>query len=429
MRAYIKTYGCTLNASDADLMRCMLEADGIEVVRHADAADVVVLNTCTVKRATEQRIVHALGTMAGMRVVVTGCMAGANADTIARAAPHASIVTQPNICHIADAVRQASAGARTVIDGYAHTDRAALLARMLGSNRTGPVARIGIGDGCLSACAFCETRYARGPLNSFSAQQIIAAVRGSVAGGAVDVQLAAQDAGAYGAERRTNIVELMRAVSEIEGDFKVRIGMLNPEHLGGYIKEFASALNHERFYKFVHLPVQSGSDAVLHDMRRRYSVESFEEQVRVLRSEIEGVAIATDIIVGYPTESDEDFEDTMALLSRMRFEMINISRFAPRPHARASSLPQLPARLIKERSVRASRHARSIMAQNNSEFIGRDVEFRVTEETRASLNGKSDSYRQVVLRKGACAAGASLGERLRGRVYAASAYALYARVV
>lgn len=422
MRVHIKTYGCTLNQADSDMMESALKSSGVQMSDSAKEADVVIVNTCTVKNITAQKILYQLGRMqkSGKHMVVTGCMAAANQDLIKRYAPSASVVTASNMQEIATVVKDSYNGQKVIIDQYHKRDRLESF-----EPQNSIIAKIPTNDGCLSNCAFCETKFARGPLNSFSEERILDAIERSARMGAKEVQLTSQDIGAYGADTGTNIATLMEKIALIDGDFKVRIGMINPEHLHKYFDEFADALKNERFYKFVHLPVQSGSNRVLKDMRRNYTIEEFDGQVRELRKRVSNITIETDIIVGFPTETREDFDMTVDFVKRTRPEVTNISRFGARPHAQASKMKQQSLDVINQRSLELSRVVRQVQHEINDRFIDKRLDVIITESNKESLNGRNGSYRQVVIRKEDTQSDITLGSHCEARITDVSANVLY----
>lgn len=420
MKASIRTYGCTLNHADSDIIKSLMLDGGIKISDEKDS-DVVVVNTCTVKNITQQKILYRLSQMEKQKrkVVVTGCMAGANRDLIERYAPSASIVTTQNIPLIADAVSAAAAGTRQLMIKRNQEER---LERL--TNFGGVVARVPVNDGCLSSCTFCETKVARGPLSSFSEQTIIKAIEQSVRAGAKEVQLTSQDMAAYGEDRKTDIIRLLEKVNGIEGDFKVRVGMMNPEHLGGQIEDLAKLLNSKRFYKFIHIPIEAGSNSVLKAMKRRYMIEQVEAYVDYLRSSVKGIGIETDLIVGFPGETNEQFEESLDVIRRLEFEVTNISRFGARPHAAASKMKQLPEETVRRRSNEATRVVRAVQRDINERYIDSKVNVLFTEEAKGSTNGRLDSYRQVVVMKGQ----AHVGEVREVLIDRVSANVLYGKV-
>ena len=396
-RITIETYGCTLNRAESEIMGSLLEREGHDVTlgRYAGArgCDCLIINTCTVKAPTEQRILDRLRALRGLggRLIVAGCMASANRDAIWKAVPEASIVGTGSIHKIGDAVSAAMAGRRTVYSARARGDKLAGYDASCRCGR-GVVARIPIAEGCLSGCAFCESRFARGPLRSFSDGRILDAVGAKVANGAREVDLTAQDAGAYGLDRGTDIAELVAKAAEVPGDFRIRVGMLNPEHLGGYIDRLVEAYSSEKVFRFIHLPIQSASDRVLREMNRRYTVDEVDGHIRELRRKVRGISVETDIIVGYPTETEEDFRATLGWIRRMRPAMVNISRFGPRPHASASRLPQLGGRTAKERSGEATRVVREVLLKERERLIGGKDSVLITEKGGGSFSGKGRGY-------------------------------------
>ena len=426
MRVHIKTYGCTLNQADSETIASVLEDNGIGLARCQAEADVAIINTCTVKGQTSQRILDALKGLskAGKKMLVTGCMAGANQDLLEKYVPNASIVTTSNMPRIADAAKSTFAGTRVVLNSYSRLDRLAFF-----KPGKDVIAKVVISEGCASSCSFCETRLARGPLNSFSEQRILDAIRCSVGNGAKEIQLTSQDVGAYGADTRTNIAALMRKISELGGDFRVRVGMINPVHMRRNFDEFVDALRSDRFYRFVHMPVQSGSDSVLDSMRRQYNVEEFEQYVKDLRAAIPGITIETDIIVGFPTETESDFDRSIDFINRVRPEVTNISKFSARPNTLATKMKQHTNESISERSMRMSRAVRTVQHSINSRFIGESFDTLLTESNSKSFNGRNHSYRQIVIRREDVRPGMALGSRCKARITRVSANVLYGSVL
>ncbi len=421
MRASIRTYGCTLNQADSDIIRSLLLDGGIGISEEKES-DVAIVNTCTVKSITAQKILYRLGQLEkqGKRIVVTGCMAGANRDLIGRYAPGASIVTTQNIPSIAEAVNASASGARLVMAEGNAEERLEHL-----TSFGGVIARVPVNDGCLSSCSFCETKLARGPLRSFSEETITRAVEQAVKAGAKEIQLTSQDMAAYGRDRKTDMVELLQKIDGIGGSFRVRVGMMNPEHLGRRVKELADMLNSPRFYRFIHIPIESGSDRVLKAMGRKYTVGQVEACVDYLRESVKGIGIETDLIVGFPGETDGEFAESLTAIRKLRFEVVNISRFGARPHAEASRMEQLPKEVINERSREATRAVRAVQRRINERYIGKEVDVLFTEEAKGSMNGRADSYRQVVVMKGQ----ARIGDRRKVLVDRVSANVLYGKVL
>lgn len=423
LKVGIKTYGCTLNQADGEIIKSLVLDGANSVSDDIMHSDIAIVNTCTVKKNTERKILQKLADLEkqNKKVIVTGCMAGANRDLIERFAPSASIVTTGNIPSMLDAIGSTLANSRVVLDGPKRRDRIDFL-----SHDNGIIAKVPVSDGCLSSCSFCETKFARGPLHSFKEEAIIKAIERSAEAGAKEIQLTSQDMGAYGKDKRTNLTELLEKISKLEGDFRVRVGMLNPQHLDGQLDGIISALNSKKFYKFIHLPVEAGSDHVLGSMRRQYTIDEFKANVERLRRGIKGVGIETDIIVGFPSESEEDFGESMELVRQIKFEVTNISRFGARPHASASKMKQLSTSVINERSNRLSRVVRAVQRKINESYISTRVDTLFTEVSKGSINGRAISYRQVVVKESE--GHAKIGEKKQVMINNVSANALYGSI-
>ena len=206
--------------------------------------------------------------------------------------------------------------------------------------------------GCISNCTYCATKTARGNLHSFTIEEIKKSVGSAVKNGATRILITAQDTGAYGADIGTNLIELLKELITLPGKFKMRIGMMNPNCAKAMANDLAEIFKSGKIMKFVHIPVQSGSNDVLKAMGRKYSIEDFEEVVRILKNSVPRMNLATDIICGYPTETEEQFQDTIELIKRTKPDVLNITQFYSRPNTQASKLKQLDSRIAKERTAR-----------------------------------------------------------------------------
>ncbi len=392
-KVYIETYGCTLNQADSDIMRALL-SEKYDIVDSEAESDVVVLNTCTVKGVTENKIISRMKSL-DRRLVVAGCLS-ANEKRIRDAAPLAPIVGPSSLSSIAKAVDDALQGRATVYKQFESKDG---LPKML----TAPIMRIPINDGCLSSCYFCQTKLARPFLRSYPPKTVVKWINESVRRGAREIQLTSMDSGAYGRDIRTNLLELLEAVADDdsstrpEQEFLVRLGMINPEHAKAMLPDLVRMLSHKKFYKFLHVPVQSGSEEIVRDMNRNHTVQDFIDIVKEVRAKIPEATISTDIIVGYPTETQENFLETLKLLRDVRPDIVNLSRFSARPGTKAKDLKQLPSWEVKRRSKEASRLAKDIKKERRRALIGARYRVLITESS-PDFKGRNINYQQVVVR-------------------------------
>ncbi len=390
MRFYLETFGCTLNQADSDYIKGVMFSNGASEVPAVSKADVVIINSCTVKKATEQKILERIKKLKKKKLVVAGCMPSADRELIEKIAPNACLVGPRAITKVFEAASAALHGEKK---SFLNVEEKTRLPKVRG----GVIARIPIAEGCLSACSFCQTKIARGLFGSHPVEFVLREAIHSVRLGAREVQLTAQDTGAYGKDLGVNLAYLLERIRLLDGKFRVRVGMTNPEHAIGMVGELARLLNDEKFYKFAHVPVQSGSDKVLKDMKRNYCVEDFVRVVEILRARVPGMTIATDVICGFPTETEEDFEQTMRLVEVIRPDVVNVSRFTPRKGTAAAKMKQLPDNIIKARTARMSELCRRIAFENNKRLVGKEFEVLITEknEKHKTLTGRIPNYRQV----------------------------------
>jgi MiaB-like tRNA modifying enzyme len=391
-KVYLETYGCTLNQADSDILRALIAEEHLLVENESDA-DVVVINTCTVKGATENKTLSRIGSIE-KKLVVTGCMT-VNLDRIRRSAPNAPVVGTASLSSINLAIDDALHGRATA---YTRNESKDPLPKIL----TAPIMRIPINDGCVSACTFCQTKIARPFLRSYSPKTVVKWINRSVKNGAREIQLTSMDSGAYGRDIRTNLVELLESISDddsqhAEHGYLVRLGMINPDHAKAMLNDLIRLMKGPKFYKFLHVPVQAGSEKVCAEMNRDHSVRDFEDIVKSIRSEIPEAMISTDIITGYPTETEDDYQQTLELLRKTKPDITNVSKFSPRPGTKAKELKQLPSEAVKRRSTETASLVKSINAGNRRALIGKRYRVLVT-ENQPDFKGRNINYQQVVLK-------------------------------
>ncbi|MFH1649430.1 MAG: tRNA (N(6)-L-threonylcarbamoyladenosine(37)-C(2))-methylthiotransferase [Candidatus Woesearchaeota archaeon] len=395
MKVYISTYGCALNQSDSESIAGVLAKEGHDIVLSKDTADIVVINTCTVKGPTEAKIRKELRELESQekKVVLAGCLSQTKYGQ--KLYEKYSCVGTNTIDKIGAAVNAANERKVVSFIGEKHSQERISLPTIRTNNL---IAIIPINEGCMSACSFCHTKKARGNTTSYSVEDIVARVKNAVNNGAKEIWLTSPDTATWGKDIGKQLPELLRAVLMERGGFKVRLGMGNPDHLLEYIDELLEVMKNERMFKFLHVPVQSGSDAVLKKMLRPYSIANFRTIVEKARKAIPGITIATDIIVGFPSETDEDFELTMRLLHDVQPEVLNMSRFWPRPDTLAAKMKQVPSNAVKERSIRLRNEFFAMAEKNNKKWIGLNGKVTVNETGKnGTFVGRTDSYRPVIL--------------------------------
>ncbi len=396
MRVYIETYGCALNRADTAIMKSLLKERGHILVDSISSADVIVINTCTVRLDTEQRIMKRLSKIRklsnGRKIVITGCMVSAQPYTLSKVVPEASLVSPQNITRIVDAVENPERlvlveGVRDVSFLHPYVD--------------GATASIPIAEGCLGDCSYCIVKIARRRLRSYKPEIIVKAVKEAVRSGAVEIDLTAQDTGAYGIDipNGPRLPELVsRVINEVRGNYMIRIGMMNPDTIQDLIDELIEVLKHPKVFKYLHLPLQSASDRVLRVMKRRYTYDQYRDIVKEVRRKVPEVSIATDIIVGHPGEEWEDFLLTLESVKELMPDKVHIAQYTIRPRTEAASMKQVPDPEKKRRSSILTKVVEETGLRINREYLGALARTWVTSiSIRGSLIGRTVNYKPVVI--------------------------------
>ncbi|KDP35108.1 hypothetical protein JCGZ_10950 [Jatropha curcas] len=346
---YIKTFGCSHNQSDSEYMAGQLSSFGYALTDTPEDADLWLINTCTVKSPSQSAMdtLLAKGKNAKKPLVVAGCVPQGSRNL--KELEGVSIVGVQQIDRVVEVVEETLKGHEVRL-----LNRKTLPALDLPKVRKNKFVEIlPINVGCLGACTYCKTKHARGHLGSYSIDSLVGRIRTVIADGVKEIWLSSEDTGAYGRDIGVNLPILLNAiVAELPADAStmLRIGMTNPPFILEHLKEIAEVLRHPCVYSFLHVPVQSGSDNVLSAMNREYTVSEFRTVVDTLSELVPGMQIATDIICGFPGETDEDFAQTVSLIDEYKFPQVHISQFYPRPGTPAARMKKVPSNVVKKRS-------------------------------------------------------------------------------
>ncbi|KAF7998524.1 hypothetical protein HCN44_010932 [Aphidius gifuensis] len=355
---YVKTWGCTHNSSDSEYMAGQLTAYGYNLTDCQEKADLWLLNSCTVKAPSEDHFRNEIesGKKAGKHVVLAGCVPQGAPKT--KFLQGMSVIGVQQIDRVVEVVEETLKGNTVRFLGQKKVSGKKIGGAPLSlpKVRRNPLIEIvAINTGCLNQCTYCKTKHARGELGSYPPEQIIERAKQAFDEGVCELWLTSEDTGAYGRDIGTSLPELLwKLVDIIPNDCMMRIGMTNPPYILEHLDEISKILKHPRVYSFLHVPVQSGSDQVLNDMKREYLRSDFEKVVDFLQDKVPGVTIATDIICGFPTETADNFEDTMSLCKKYKFPSLFINQFFPRPGTPAAKMVKVPTQQVKQRTKKLS---------------------------------------------------------------------------
>jgi len=369
---FIETYGCRYNFGDTAKLVEILQHHSSTIVEDPDEADAIIINTCTVVGPTERRMLRRLAGFSDRDLYVTGCMPKVQREAILA-------VCSPSIIP-----------PETIHDLY----------RSVGTVAGGGVGIVQLAQGCAGSCTYCITRFARGPLRSFPPEEILAQVRAFVQAGTYEIQLTAQDVSAWGMDTGNSLPELLVALDKIPGRHRIRVGMMNPATVKGQTGELVDAFSGDHIFRFIHLPVQSGSDAVLTRMGRGHTIAEFEEIVRSFRNRYPGITVATDMIVGFYGETEADFIASLNLIRRVKPAKVNVTRYSRRPFTPLATKKDYPEYIKKDRSRTMNSIAEEVYASLNAAQLGKTVPFMVTETLRkGSVMARSPEYTGIVIRE------------------------------
>jgi MiaB-like tRNA modifying enzyme len=389
-KIFVESYGCTQNKGDSEIIKYLLKEFLVDSI---DKADTVIVNTCGVKGQTEKKIVERISFLLdSKRVIVSGCLPKINLNVIDQ---RVSGIIGP---HDIDRIQEVAFSDEKKI--YLSEDN-----RRLGPKTAFKKVRddstsaiVQISEGCAGRCSFCCTRFARGSVHSFPIDEIMGEVRDALSNGYREILFTSQDTAAYGLDIDTNLVILLKRIFEIGTEFRLRLGMANPKHIKSFEKELVPIYNDPHMYRFLHVPIQSGDDKILSDMKRDHTIKEYLGTVALFRKNIKDLYLCTDIIVGFPTEDDNAFENTLKLVEKIRPDKINLTRFSPRPGTPSTKLKQIPSWIVKERSRRLNLLRKKISFEINQSYIGREFNALITERNiDGTFTGRIYNYKPVII--------------------------------
>jgi tRNA-2-methylthio-N6-dimethylallyladenosine synthase len=396
----IRTFGCQMNEHDSERIAGVLVADGMAPTPETDDAEVIVLNTCAIRENADNKLYGNLGHLKplkrsrpGLRIVVAGCLAQKDQGAIQRKAPWVDVVVGTHaLPHLLELLERSRVeGPQMDVREYTEVFPSALPAARNDSFR----AWVSIATGCDNACTFCIVPFVRGAQRSRRSDDVLAEVRELVARGVVEVTLLGQNVNTFGRDmtvpgssRRPLFADLLRAVNDVDGLRRIRFTSPHPHDFTPDVIE--AMAESEKVCEHIHFPLQSGSDVVLRAMRRSYRRERYLAWLEQIRAAIPGVAVSTDIIVGFPGETDEDFEQTLDVVQRAQFDSAYTFQYSPRPGTKAALLDgQVSKPVVQERFDRLVELQEAVAAAKNRAQIGRTFEVLVEGD------GKKDGSTQA----------------------------------
>ncbi|MHA2073229.1 MAG: tRNA (N(6)-L-threonylcarbamoyladenosine(37)-C(2))-methylthiotransferase [Candidatus Hodarchaeales archaeon] len=398
----VLNYGCSANRAIAEGLIGILQRNWYPLAQSIEEAELIIVNTCIVKQNTEHRMKSLLLSFSQNKdLIITGCLPVVMLDWINQNLPRAQILFPETANQIIDLLEK-----QPVKEDKATDPENWSSLYNEGRYYYNPViTAIEISRGCLSNCAYCIVKKVKGKIRSRSPESIITEITNANQKGSKEIWLTSQDTGYYGWDLTPKhfLPSLIDSITKIDGEFFVRVGMMTPNSLEKFKSSLITQLNKKKIFKFLHLPIQSGSDKILHAMKRREVINDFFDLIQLLREEVREIEIATDIIVGFPGETQNDFNATKRLISQIKPTIVNISRYTDRPGTSASKIsPKISTRVKSSRSKELSEITHRISSVNMKKWIGWEGIALIDEKGKKSnqVIGRNTSYLPVVVNEG-----------------------------
>ena len=404
--AYVETYGCQQNEADSEQLRGMLEAAGYGLTDSAEGADAVIFNTCAIREHAEQRVFGNVGALVHtkrrhprQKIFLCGCMMGQPAvvERVKNSYPYVDAVfSTHHLWEFPSLLLRVLTGKKRV---FSVEDSAGSIAEGIPVVRTNTLkAWVSIMYGCNNFCSYCIVPYVRGRERSRRPQDVLDECRALIAQGYKEITLLGQNVNSYGRDLDCGMdfSDLLAAVAELDGEFRLRFMTSHPKDASR--KLFDTIAKYDKICKQFHLPFQSGNDRVLHAMNRRYTAAQYLELVDYGRSLMPELVLTSDVIVGFPGETEAEFEDTLKLIERVRYDALFTFIFSPRAGTPAASMDDPTPRAEKnQRFDRLCALQNRISEEKHREYVGKTLRVLVDGRDGDKLTARTDGGRLVRL--------------------------------
>ncbi len=433
-RFHIITQGCQMNVRDSEAMAGLLAGMGYHPTKSPDEADIILLNTCTIREGADDKAYGRLGELAalkrkrpGMILGVAGCLVQKERERVRERAPYLDLVFGVhNIHRLPELIRQVRDGCMPVYEVWNRSDRDRPLPALPALRGSAVRGFVNIIHGCNKFCTFCIVPYVRGRERSVSPEAVVDEVAGLAAQGYREVTLLGQNVDSYGHDLspRRDLADLLKVVHEVDGIERIRFTTSHPRDMTQRLIQAMAKL--PKVCEHIHLPVQAGDDRVLRRMHRAYTTAQYRATIDAIRATMPRGSVTTDIIVGFPGETDEEFENTVRLVNEVRFDTVNTAIYSPREGTPAAGYPdQVPEEAGRRRLHALNQLVERIAAEVNQPLVGTHQEVLVESlGTRGGVIGRTRTNKVVTLDGGA----ALIGRMVPVEITSAGSWVLRGRV-
>jgi threonylcarbamoyladenosine tRNA methylthiotransferase CDKAL1 len=438
---YIETYGCSANQNNSEILKGILTRSGYLITNNPQIADILIINTCIVKSKTENKIKRRIQDLSkdypSKLMIIAGCMPETDAKQIQQLNPKALVLGTHNFKRIINLISDFNHNQLTTQkqeDYLRYKDEEKILLPKIPNNKLISITQIS--EGCLGNCSFCKTRLAKGKLFSYDINKILKSIESDLQNGAKEVWLTSQDCAAYGLdfkenkEKKSKLQELLNRILSLKHNFKLRLGMSNPNHIIPILEELLILYENPKLYKFLHLPIQSASDKVLSDMRRKYKIKEVYGIIKKFKKRFPDIVIATDIITGYPTETEKDHKENIKFIQEIKPDVLNLSKLSLHKgteiyrlinnnnnnKSRGSSqsskrivaseehrlyiknnINEIPINIINKRATELMELHRETAKENKKKYLDKKIQVFINKKTDLGYEARDDSYNIVII--------------------------------
>jgi MiaB-like tRNA modifying enzyme len=406
---YIETYGCSANQNNSEILAGILSRAGNIVTNNKEIADIIILNTCVVKSKTEskiKKIIQDLKAQGNKKlIIISGCMPETDFKKIKRINPNVIFLGTHHFKDILNVIRdyqEKKLDEKKQQEYLEKNPEIKLNLPKLPQNKLISIHQIS--EGCLGNCSYCKTKLAKGNLFSYPQEEIIKSIESDLSKGAKEIWLTSQDNAAYGLDwkdKKRELPSLLKEILNLKHKFKLRLGMSDPNNILPILDELLEVYKNSKMYRFLHIPIQSASNKVLKDMNRFYTIEEAETIIAKFKKAFPEGVIATDIIVGYPTETQEDHNLNKKFLEKYHPEVLNLSKFSSHKQTRAGKLKVLSNGIVRKRTTELMNIHKQTAKEHKKQYLNKTIEVFINKKIHDSDSlheARDENYNKVFLK-------------------------------
>jgi MiaB-like tRNA modifying enzyme len=400
---YIETYGCAANQNNSEIISGILTSSGYKMTNNEDIASIIIINSCVVKGKTENKTIRRIQDITKDNpkklLIIAGCITETNAMQIKKIAPSIILLGTHHIKEIVKLIKdyeENKLGKEKQEEYLSEQNEEKLLSPKIPSNKLISITQIS--EGCDGFCTYCKTRMAKGKLFSYPKEDILKSIKSDLQNGAKEIWITSQDNANYGMDKfGRELPLLLNEILKLKHKFKLRLGMMDPNNVLPIIDELIEIYKNPKMYKFLHIPLQSASNSVLKSMNRLYKIEQAQKIIDKFKLAFPDIVIATDIIVGYPSERDIDYKETLEFVKKNKFDVFNLSKMSIHKGTPASKLLPLDPKIIHTRTSELMEVHRQTALENKNKFLNKKINVFVNKRLGGNLFEARDENYNIVL--------------------------------